>query len=227
MGAVRYLLTAVVLVLAAAATVPDRKSLDRYFETRRDEDGIDRAHNRQNFKKRIRDTYEKWLGQNDDVTAFDTYPVGSVAETVHLNPRTWVGVFGIWFQAFPLSPVPLTVRMQDPAFQVERFKAEWIDTPMYDIYALVAINVLVYALWALERARHGLPPWKSSFMRRHFTLSAINMSGWRVHTLVTCAISNEDFAHLFHNMLWLLAVGPELQVTLGRNALLVRRVYRF
>ena len=221
MGAVRHLITAVVLVLAAAATVPDRQSLEHYFEARRKDDTIDGLHNRQSYKKRIRVAYDKWLGQDDEVITFVAHPVCSVAGTVSLNPRTWIGAFGIWFQVFPFSPVPFSVRIQNPGFQLERFLSEWAGTPMYDIYGLVVINVIVYLFWALERARYGLPPWKSTFMRRHFTVSAKNLLAGRIYTLATCAVSNEDFAHLFHNMLWLLAIGPELQVTLGRSALVL------
>jgi hypothetical protein len=58
-------------------------------------------------------------------------------------------------------------------------------------------------------------------MRKHFTVSRYNISSCRLHTLITAAFSHEELHHLAHNLIWLLGIGPELQVQLGREETLL------
>jgi hypothetical protein len=88
-----------------------------------------------------------------------------------------------------------------------------IDLPqIYDIYGLVALNIMVWLLWSLFGRK------TNSCMRRHCTPAAQNIFSCRLHSLFFSTISYEDFQQLCVNMMWLLAIGPELQITMGRDA---------
>jgi membrane associated rhomboid family serine protease len=136
------------------------------------------------------------------------------------DTRLYVGVIGFWLQGLEVGHLVQVAQGEVVMTNGwERLKAEWRHTPVYDIYALVAVCCFVHLLWVIEGWRYGRVG--GLFMRRHFTASLLNLSSLRLWTFVTCSVSHEETMHLLHNMLWLLAMGPELQVCIGREAVIV------
>ena len=72
--------------------------------------------------------------------------------------------------------------------------------------------MFVWVMWKL----FGRKP--SGCMRRHCTPAAQNILSCRMHSIVLATVSHEEFLPLLFDMTWLLAVGPELQVTMGRDS---------
>ena len=79
------------------------------------------------------------------------------------------------------------------AVSLAKLRRDWARQPIYDLYAIAAVNCVVCWLWSCRR-------WPGEgWMRRHWTVSRRNLRAGRLHTLVTAAFSHEDAYHLFHS----------------------------
>jgi len=82
------------------------------------------------------------------------------------------------------------------------------------VYAIVAINVAVFATWQYaeanaQRFRDGRLYY---FMFRNFTDSAQNLREGRVWTLVTSAFSHKEWYHIILNTMVLLSFGDPVSL---------------
>ncbi|KAI9239888.1 MAG: hypothetical protein BYD32DRAFT_459348 [Podila humilis] len=90
------------------------------------------------------------------------------------------------------------------------------------VYAIVAINVAVFATWQYaeanaQRFRDGRLYY---FMFRNFTDSAQNLREGRVWTLVTSAFSHKEWYHIILNTMVLLSFGDPVWRMLGTRRFL-------
>lgn len=83
------------------------------------------------------------------------------------------------------------------------------------LYALIAINVLVFVAWT-QSAGTSL----EILMGRHFLVSAEALVDFRVWTLLTSEFSHVSANHLLFNMLGLWVFGKPVAESLGWRALL-------
>ena len=98
-----------------------------------------------------------------------------------------MGGLGVWLEstATDLRVMP-SAQLQE-SLRDSALAYEWAATPIYDIYALVALNCAVWLLWTL------LGKGDRGWMRRHFTSSARNVAAGRLHCLALATISHEDW----------------------------------
>lgn len=90
-----------------------------------------------------------------------------------------------------------------------------VDSSNKVVYAIVAINVAVFATWQYaeanaQRFRDGRLYY---FMFRNFTDSAQNLREGRVWTLVTSAFSHKEWYHIILNTMVLLSFGDPVSLT--------------
>jgi hypothetical protein len=225
------LLAALVLL---AATVPSEASLVLYLTTRRDPSTLGQV------RHSVKGLWASLLGtgaspESERVTSFASYGALSLAAVA--DGRSFVGMCGIWLEAPSGEALSLSLPSADDLQSLSlgrvadycaeladaarlvgsRGLASWSSHAAHDLYALAAVNVAVWLLWSIRR-----DSWRwQGRMRKHFTVSRRNLSAWRFHTLLSSAFSHEDLYHLAHNMMWLLAVGPEMQAQLGREQTLL------
>jgi membrane associated rhomboid family serine protease len=81
------------------------------------------------------------------------------------------------------------------------------------LYGLIAVNVVVFAMWHSS-------PMIQVLMRDHFLVSFESVANLRVWTLITSAFSHHDPWHLLFNMLALYVFGRDVGLALGWKTLL-------
>lgn len=73
---------------------------------------------------------------------------------------------------------------------------------------LIAVNIAVFILWQIPSLEDG--------MRTHFVCRASGvLQDWRLHTLLTAAISHNQIFHLLMNMVVLYWLGKKLEYVYG------------
>jgi len=82
---------------------------------------------------------------------------------------------------------------------------------------MIIINVLVWIAWQIARSNDGL----LSFMLDNFLVSPAGvLKEYRIHTLLTAAVSHRDIAHIFWNLLFFWGLGTDVERIYGyRNFL--------
>ncbi len=212
-----WVLTALATLALLVVTAPSEASLALYLTTRRDSSTLGQV------RHSVHGLWNSLLGvsnpESESVTDFTSFGVLSVASVA--DGRSFLGVCGIWLEVPACEALVLDLPSIDFSELVRRIRqdglASWSTHATHDLYAIAAINAVVYVLWSAKRQSW----WWQDAMRRNFTVSRRNLCQKRYHTLITAVFSHEDLAHLAHNMLWLLAVGPEIQVQLGREQTLL------
>ena len=212
-----WVLTALLALALLVATAPSEASLTLYLTTRRDSSTLGQV------RHSVQGLWNSLLGvsspESERVTNFDSFGVVSIASVA--DGRNFLGACGIWLEA--PSREALILRFPSIEFSEIRRRisqdglASWSAHATHDLYAIVVTNTVICALWSVKRQSW----WWQNMMRRNFTVSRRNLRQARYHTLVTAVFSHEHFYHYAHNMLWLLAVGPEIQAQLGREQTLL------
>lgn len=212
-----WLLTALVTLALLVATAPSEASLTLYLTTRRDSSTLGQV------RHTVQGLWSSLLGasspESERVTNFASFGVLSVASVA--DGRSFLGACGIWLEAPTRDALVLhlpSIQLSELARRIRQGGlASWSPHPMHDLYAIAVTNVVVWTLWAVKRQSW----WWQNVMRRNFTVSRRNLRQHRYYTLITAVFSHEDLYHLAHNMVWLLAVGPEIQAQLGREQTLL------
>lgn len=212
-----WLLTALATLALLVATAPSEASLTLYLTTRRDSSTLGQV------RHSVQGLWNSLLGvsspESERVTDFASFGVLSVASVA--DGRSFLGACGVWLEAPAREALVLdlpSIQFSELARRIRQDGlASWSPHAMHDLYAIAATNAVVCALWSAKRQSW----WWQDAMRRNFTVSRRNLRQKRYYTLITAVFSHEDLYHLAHNMMWLLAVGPEIQAQLGREQTLL------
>lgn len=80
------------------------------------------------------------------------------------------------------------------------------------VNVLIIINVLVWIAWQIAKSNPDL----MDAMTDHFLVSPQGvLQDYRVHTLLTSALSHRDLAHIFWNLLFFWALGEDVERIYG------------
>ena len=77
-----------------------------------------------------------------------------------------------------------------------------------EMFAIIGLNTAVFAAWSYARGQQNRDLW--IWLTRNFTLTASDISQQRWHTLLTSAISHNNFPHFLFNMISFHAFGSIL-----------------
>ena len=83
---------------------------------------------------------------------------------------------------------------------------------------VIVINIAVWVLWQFAGVGHELEPGSLlSFMNDHFTVSLDGVvNHFRIHTLITSAVSHQDLMHIIWNMLFFWFLADEVERVYGK-----------